>query len=598
MKNSEGKVIYVGKAISLRNRVRSYYRAGGDCREKVAQLVQEITDIDWIVVSSELEALILEMTLIKKHMPHFNVRLKDDKRYPYIKVHWADPFPKVTVTRQMERDGSRYFGPYTSVWAVHQTLDLLRKIFQYRSCDRIITGQDARPCLYYDIKLCTAPCIGVIDQASYRQIIDDLCKFLEGRTEAIIARLKNAMQTSSKALNYEKAAAIRDQILAIEKVVEKQKVVSSKDMDSDVIALARSNGQACVQVFFIRSGKLIGREYFILEGTSDEKTSAILTQFIEQYYDEASFIPKELLLPEDVEEAHIIQQWLRQKRGDEKVELKVPQRGNQRELVQMASENAMETLRALKTQWAADTHKQSEALAELQKALGLPLPPNRIECYDISNIQGTAAVGSMVVFEQGIPSKKHYRRFNIKTVEGADDFASMQEVLLRRFKRWQAAEELKKEPGAKPDLSFSLLPDLLIVDGGKGQLGRAVLVLKEFGLLEKVTAVGLAKEEEALFQPGKEKPLMLPRNSQGLYLLQRIRDEAHRFAITAHRNLRSKKGMASQLDSIAGIGPARRKALIKKFGSVEKIRQASSEELREVQGVTEEIAKRLKENLA
>ncbi len=598
MKNSEGKVIYVGKAINLRNRVRSYYHASGDGREKVAQLIQEITDIDWILVSSELEALILEMTLIKKYMPHFNVRLKDDKRYPYIKVHWADPFPKVTITRQMERDGSRYFGPYTSVWAVHQTLDLLRKIFQYRSCDRIITGQDARPCLYYDIKLCTAPCIGVIDQASYRQIIDDLCKFLEGRTEAIIDRLKTAMQASSEAMNYEKAAAIRDQILAIEKVVEKQKVVSSKDMDSDVIALARSDGEACVQVFFIRSGKLIGREYFILEGTSDEKTSAILSQFIGQYYDEASFVPKELLLPEDVEEAHIIQQWLRQKRGGEKVELKVPQRGSQRELVKMANENAMETLRALKSQWAADTHKQSEALAELQKALGLPLPPNRIECYDISNIQGTAAVGSMVVFEQGIPSKKHYRRFNIKTVVGADDFASMQEVLTRRFKRWQAAEELKKEPGANPDLSFSLLPDLLIVDGGKGQLGRAVLVLNEFGLMEKVPAVGLAKEEEELFQPGKEKPLMLPRHSQGLYLLQRIRDEAHRFAITAHRNLRSKKGMASQLDSIAGIGPTRRKALIKKFGSVEKIRQASSEELRVVPGVTEEIAKRIKENLA
>jgi excinuclease ABC subunit C len=598
MKNSEGKIIYVGKAINLHNRVRSYYRASGDGREKVEMLVKEITDIDWIVVSSELEALILEMTLIKKHMPHFNVRFKDDKRFPYIKVHWADPFPKVTVTRQMERDGSRYFGPYTSVWAVHQTLDLMRKIFQYRSCNRIITGMDARPCLYYDIKLCTAPCIGVIDQASYRQIIDDLCKFLEGRTEAIINRLKKTMQTSSEAMNYEKAASLRDQILAIEKVVEKQKVVSSKDMDSDVIALARSNGQACVQVFFIRSGKLIGREYFVLEGTSDEKTSAILTQFIEQYYDEASFVPKELLLPEDIEEAHIIQQWLRQKRGGKKVELKVPQRGNQRELVQMASENAIETLRALKTQWAVDTHKQTEALAELQNALGLLQPPNRIECYDISNIQGTSAVGSMVVFEQGIPSKKYYRRFNIKTVEGADDFASMQEVLLRRFKRWQAAEELKQEPGANPDLSFSLLPDLLIVDGGKGQLGRAVLVLKEFDLLEKVPAVGLAKEEEALFQPGKEKPLLLPRNSQGLFLLQRIRDEAHRFAITAHRNLRSKKGMASQLDSIAGIGPARRKALIKRFGSVEKIRLATSEELREVQGVTKEIAKRIKENLA
>jgi excinuclease ABC subunit C len=598
MKNSEGKIIYVGKAINLHNRVRSYYRASGDGREKVEMLVKEITDIDWIVVSSELEALILEMTLIKKHMPHFNVRFKDDKRFPYIKVHWADPFPKVTVTRRMERDGSRYFGPYTSVWAVHQTLDLMRKIFQYRSCNRIITGMDARPCLYYDIKLCTAPCIGVIDQASYRQIIDDLCKFLEGRTEAIINRLKNTMQTSSEAMNYEKAASLRDQILAIEKVVEKQKVVSRKDMDSDVIALARSNGQACVQVFFIRSGKLIGREYFVLEGTSDEKTSAILTQFIEQYYDEASFVPKELLLPEDIEEAHIIQQWLRQKRGGKKVELKVPQRGNQRELVQMASENAIETLRALKTQWAVDTHKQTEALAELQNALGLLQPPNRIECYDISNIQGTSAVGSMVVFEQGIPSKKYYRRFNIKTVEGADDFASMQEVLLRRFKRWQAAEELKQEPGANPDLSFSLLPDLLIVDGGKGQLGRAVLVLKEFDLLEKVPAVGLAKEEEALFQPGKEKPLLLPRNSQGLFLLQRIRDEAHRFAITAHRNLRSKKGMASQLDSIAGIGPARRKALIKRFGSVEKIRLATSEELREVQGVTKEIAKRIKENLA
>jgi excinuclease ABC subunit C len=597
MKDGSGKVIYVGKAVSLRNRVRSYYRSGGDGREKVAQMTAEIADIDWIVVSSELEALILEMTLIKKHLPQFNVRLKDDKRYPYIKVHWADAFPKVTVTRQMERDGSRYFGPYTSVWAVHQTLDLLRKIFQYRSCDRIITGHDPRACLYYDIKLCSAPCIGMISQTDYRVILDDLCKFLEGRSEAILERLKNTMQSQSEAMNYEKAAAIRDQILAIEKVVEKQKVVSSKDMDSDVIALARSNGQACVQIFFIRSGKLIGREYFILEGTSEEKTSAILTQFIGQYYDEASFVPKELLLPEEVEEAQIIQQWLRQKRGGEKVELKVPQRGSQHELVQMASENAIETLRALKTQWESDTHKQSEALAELQSALGLPQPPNRIECYDISNIQGTAAVGSMVVFEQGVPNKKNYRRFNIKTVEGADDFASMEEVLLRRFKRWQAAEEMRIEPGANPDLAFSLLPDLLIVDGGKGQLGRAVQVLEKFNLTGKVPAVGLAKEEEALFQPGKNNPLMLPRHSQGLYLLQRIRDEAHRFAITAHRNLRSKKGMASQLDSIPGIGPARRKELLKKFGSVEKIRQASSEELRQLPGITDEIIKKVKENL-
>lgn len=597
MKDSHDKIIYIGKAVNLRNRVRSYYHSSGDGREKVAQMVNEITAIDWIVVTSELEALILEMTLIKKHLPFYNVRLKDDKRFPYIKVHWADPFPKVTVTRLMERDGSRYFGPYTSVWAVHQTLDLLRRIFQYRSCDRIITGHDPRACLYYDIKLCTAPCIGRIDQAGYRQLMDDLCKFLEGRSETIIERLRVDMQSQSNDMNYEKAAAIRDQVLAIEKVVEKQKVVSSRDMDSDVIALARSNGEACVQVFFIRSGKLIGREYFILEGTSQEDTGAILSQFMEQYYDEASFIPKEVLLPQEVEEAHIIQQWLRQKRGEEKVELKVPQRGTQRELVQMASENAVETLHALKSQWENDTHKQSLALTELQAALGLPEPPNRIECFDISNIQGTAAVGSMVVFEQGVPSKKNYRRFNIKTVEGADDFASIEEVLSRRFKRWQAAEEMRLEPGSQPDLAFSILPNLLIVDGGKGQLGRAVLVLEKFDLLKKVPTAGLAKEEEALFQPGKPDPLMLPRDSQGLYLLQRIRDEAHRFAITAHRNLRSRKGLASQLDAIPGIGPARRKTLLKQFGSLQGIRAASSEELRKVPGITGEIIKKIKETL-
>ena len=598
MKNASGKVIYVGKAVNLRNRVRSYFHAGSDGREKTVQLVREISDIDWIIVASELEALILEMTLIKKHTPHYNVRLKDDKHYPYIKVQWADPFPKVFVTRYVDKDGSRFFGPYTSVWAVHQTLDLLRKIFQYRSCDRVITGQDARPCLYYDIKLCTAPCIGVIDQASYRQMMDDLCKFLEGRADPILSRLKEDMACLSDQMDYEKAAALRDQIQSIQRVVEKQKVVSTRDMDSDVIAVARSNGQACVQVFFIRGGKLVGREYFILEGTFDETTSAILSQFIGQYYDEASFIPKELLLPEEVEEAHIIQQWLAQKRGGEKIMLKVPQRGDAHKLIRMASENAQETLRALKSQWESDTHKQSEALAELQHALSLAQPPNRIECYDISNIQGTAAVGSMVVFEQGVPSKKLYRRFNIKTVEGPDDFASMEEVLTRRFKRWQAAEEVKIEPGANLDLAFSILPDLLIVDGGKGQLGRAVKVLECCQLLHKVPVVGLAKENEELFLPGQEQPVRLPRNSQGLYLLQRIRDEAHRFAITAHRNLRSRKGMVSQLDGIPGIGPARRKELLRHFGSLEKIKAADALALEEVAGITAKIAQRIKEHLA
>lgn len=594
MKNNSGQVIYVGKAINLRNRVRSYFHEGGDSREKIGRLIKEIHSIEWILVSSELEALILEMTLIKKHSPRYNVRLKDDKRYPYIKVDWADEYPKVTVTRRLEKDGARFYGPYTSVWAVHQTLDLLRKIFQFRTCDRIITGKDARACLYYDIKLCTAPCIGAIDQAGYRQMMDDLGHFLEGRTGSILSRLKVDMEVKAGEMNYEKAAALRDQIQAIEKVVEKQKVVTSDELDLDVLALARNNGQACMQIFFIRNGKLIGRENFVIEGTAEEKTPTILSQFIKQYYDTASFIPPQMLLPEEVEEAQIIQQWLRQKRGGTKVEIKVPLRGNSLALIQMAMENAMETLKALQTQWERDTHKQSEALAELQDALKLAQPPNRIECYDISNIQGTAAVGSMVIFEQGTPSKKLYRRFNIKSVEGPDDFASMEEVLSRRFKRWQSAQEVRMEPGGNPDLAFSILPDLLIVDGGKGQLGRAMKVLECCKLTEKIPVVGLAKENEELFLPGMSMPLILPRNSQGLHLLQRIRDEAHRFAITAHRSQRERRGMASVLDSISGIGPSRRKALIKKFGSLEKMKQAEVGELMMVKGISKEMAELIK----
>ncbi len=589
MKNAGGTIIYVGKAINLRSRVRSYFHSSSDLTMKTRRLVADVVDLEWIVVSSELEALILEMNLIKKHLPQYNVRLKDDKRYPFIKVHWSDPFPKVTVTREHVQDGSRYFGPYTSVWAVHQTLDLLRKIFQYRSCDRIITGEDPRACLYYDIKLCTAPCIGRINQDDYRQMIDDLCKFLEGRTDPILDRLKNQMTEESSQLNYEKAAVIRDQINAIEKVVERQKIISDTKLDSDVIALARSDGESCVQIFFIRNGRLIGREYFILEGTEGEDDREIVAQFIKQFYAEASSVPDEVLLPNELEEAVIIQQWLNQQRGGQKVQIRIPQRGAKLDLVKMATENAVETLDALKTQWAADTHKQSQALAELQGALELGSPPNRIECYDISNIQGTAAVGSMVVFEQGVPNKKLYRRFNIKTVSGPDDFASMEEVLQRRFKRWQAAQEVK-EVGAKVDPSFSILPDLLIVDGGKGQLGRSVKVLKEFGLEDQVLTAGLAKENELLFLPGKDLPLEVPRKSQGLFLLQRIRDEAHRFAITAHRNLRSKERLVSRLDQIPGIGPGRKKALLTRFGSLEGVKKASPQQIAELPGITAQLA--------
>jgi len=596
MKNSTGKIIYVGKAVNLRSRVRSYFHASADHSRKTRRMVYEIADIEFIVVESELEALILEMNLIKKHLPEYNIRLKDDKRYPFIKVLWADPFPKVIVIRKHKNDGSRYYGPFTSVWAVHQTLDLLRKIFQYRTCDRIITGQDLRACLYYDIKLCTAPCTGKINQEDYRQMIDDLCKFLEGRTDPILSRLKDQMQALSEQMDFEKAAVVRDQIQAIERVVERQKIISNRETDSDVIAMARSNGDSCVQIFFIRNGRLIGREYFILEGTEDEGDSEVIAQFIKQFYSEASSVPGEVLLPNEVEEALIIQQWLNQQRGGKKVQIRTPKRGISRDLVKMATENAVETLSALKSQWEADTHKQSQALGELQTALGMAEPPNRIECYDISNIQGTAAVGSMVVFEQGVPNKKLYRRFNIKSVSGPDDFASMEEVLARRFKRWQASQE-RHSVGEKVDESFTILPALLIVDGGKGQLGRALKVAEENEISEKMTIVGLAKEHELIFVPGKDLPVELPRNSQGLYLVQRIRDEAHRFAIAAHRNLRGKQRLISRLDQIPGIGAARKKELLKKFGSLDGVRKASTEDLASISGITRELAEAILENL-
>jgi len=587
-KNSEGTIIYVGKAINLRNRVRSYFKKENRLDFKTRQLVKRICNIEWIVVGSELEALILEMNLIKRHRPQYNIRLKDDKRYPYIKVHLADNFPKVTITRLMVQDGSRYFGPYTSVWAVHQTLDLLRRIFPYLSCDRVITGSDARACLYFDIKLCTAPCIGAIDQPAYRQMISDLCEFLQGHTDPIVNRLRKEMASESKGLCFEKAAAIRDQIHAIEKVVEKQKVVSTDQVDSDVIAMARADGEACVQIFFIRSGKLIGREYFILEGTEDAKDSEVVSQFLKQFYVDAAFVPSQVLLPEEIEEHKIIEEWLNTRRGGKKVRINVPSGRQGKDLVQMATNNAVETLTALRSQWQADTNKQTEALTELQLAFNLNEPPNRIECFDISNTQGTNSVASMVVFEQGVPNKRLYRRFNIQAVSGPDDFASMEEALTRRFKRWLAAQE-QSEVGKKKDESFARLPDLLIVDGGKGQLSRAIQVMDALGLTGMFGLAGLAKQQEELFFPGKSDSLVLPRHSQGLYLLQRIRDEAHRFAITAHRARRTKEGLASRLDKVKGIGPARRKALLKQFGSIENILAASDEALSAVPGISGEV---------
>ncbi|MCC7118146.1 MAG: excinuclease ABC subunit UvrC [Anaerolineales bacterium] len=601
MKSAEGTIIYVGKAINLKNRVRSYFHADSSHDPKTRKLVQNIADLEWIVVGSELEALILEMNLIKKHRPKYNIRLKDDKRYPYIKIHWNEPFPHVTVTRNMEEDGSRYFGPYTSAWAVHQTLEVLRRIFPYLTCDREITGHDQRACLYYDIKLCSAPCIGAISQAGYRAMISDLMDFLGGQSAGIVQRLQADMEKAAEDMRFEKAAALRDQLKAVHSIIERQKIVFASDyLDSDVLAMARADGEACVQIFFIRGGKLIGREYFILEGTEDTADSEVISEFIKQFYAEAANIPQQLMMPAEIEEAKIIGQWLRSKRGGEKIELIVPQEGQPQELVKMAAENATETLQALRAQWQADAHKQEQALTELQTALKLSAPPNRVECYDVSHTQGVATVGAMVVFEKGVPAKNLYRKFNIDStsIGAPDDFASMEEMLTRRFKRWRAAQETESSPGSKPDASFAFLPDLIIIDGGKGQLGRVVNVLEEFNLFEKIPVIGLAKQEEEIFFPHNSQPLILPRHSQGLYLVQRIRDEAHRYGITAHRSRRSKLGFASQLDTIPGIGPTRRKALLKHFGSVDKIKEATKEELKAVKGITSAAAESIKAHLA
>jgi excinuclease ABC subunit C len=648
MKSAEGEIIYVGKAVNLRNRVRSYFHALPFDSGKVAHLVQNIAHIEFIVTETELEALVLENNLIKSHRPKYNIRLKDAKTYPYIKVTWQDPFPKVFLTRRMDQDGARYFGPFTAVWAVHETLDTLRKVFPYLTCDREITGKDKRACLYYDIGLCLAPCIGAASRDEYRGMIERLSAFLEGHTEGVKSNIGEKLESASEGMEFERAAYYRDQLKAIERITEHQKVVSSELIDQDVIAFAQDDGSACVQVFFIRGGKLLGREYFVLEGTENENADRVLSSFVTQFYDQAAYVPPEILLAEDLDEAQIIEQWLKSRKG-QTVTIRVPHNGQGEGLLRMAEENARITLETIKAQWLADENKHVQAVEELQEALGLDKPPLRMECYDISNIQGTNSVGAMVVFERGAAKKSDYRKFKIKTVEGANDYASLQEVLRRRFKRFREAqgdkemgareeseitrradvaegdEELagkvrkapvmtgdkgnEKKPKTQAPLSkgfstaarkneeaWARMPDLVIIDGGKGQLHAAEEIFDEMGI-EGVNLISLAKQEEEVFVTGRADSLRLERSSEGLQLLQRIRDEAHRFGITYHRSLRAKRGLASQLDSVPGIGPKRRRALLTKFGSLDKIREASLEELMTAGGMTRSAARKLKESL-
>jgi len=593
MRDAKNRVIYVGKAIVLRNRVRSYFQTSAQHTAKTKQLVSDIADLDWIVTRSELEALILECELIKKYRPRYNIRLKDDKRYPYIKVTWQEDYPRILIVRNMLRDGARYFGPFTSSQAVYRTLDLLRRLFPYRTCNRDITGRDRRACLYYHIKRCTGPCIGAINREDYRAIVDRACLFLEGKQEKILDQLSEEMRTASEGLQFERAAEVRDTIDAVNKIVETQRIVSGNLRDHDFIALARDNGEACVQVFFIRGGRLVGREYFVLTGTAEEDPSEILSSFVKQFYDEAAFVPPEIVVQTDLDEGGVLQEWLRHRRGT-KVLIKTPRRRDKQAVMQLAIENATATLDRLRSEWEADTSKHTQALSELQEALDLPNPPTRIECYDISHLQGTASTGSLVVFSKGVPCKRDYRRFRIKTVEGADDLASMAEVLRRRFSRARQARTQRSVDGKEN--RWAVMPDLVIVDGGKGQLSAALAAMKEAGV-ENIPVVGLAKRNEEIYLPERPAPVVLPRTSQGLYLVQRIRDEAHRFAITYHRKLRSKRSKRSVLEEIPGIGPKRRQALLKAFGSLDGIRQATIDELTAVPGMTQSTAQRVAECL-
>ena len=587
MHNLKGQVIYVGKAINLANRVRSYFHASAQENAKTRRLVAEIASLEWIITDSEVEALILEANLIKKYRPRFNVRLKDDKRYPYLKITPED-FPKVLITRRMEQDGGRYFGPYTSTGALRETLDLLRRLFPYRTCDREITGTDAKPCLYFDLKLCLGPCIGAVDRTEYLTMLAQLTEFMEGRTENVMRDLERQIREAAEALHFERAARVRDRLLALRQVTERQKIVTTAALNQDVIALARDENNACVEVFFVRNGKLLGREYFVMEGGAGADDNEIMTAFLQQFYANAATIPPEILLPAQVAEAAVLQDWLRTQRGDV-VYLNVPHEGAARELLDLAATNATETLTMLKAQWEADKHRNELALQELQTALGLPRAPVRIECYDISTTQGVEVVGSMVVFEHGVAKKSDYRRFKIKTVTGQDDFASMREVLMRRFDRWRrvSSGELK---GTRGSQGWGKLPDLVVVDGGKGQLGVAVEVLQAFELQDQVPVVGLAKRHEELFKPGESHSLVLEPTDPAILLLRRIRDEAHRFAITYHRQRRQKRGLASQLDEIPGIGPVKRRGLLSHFGSLAAIQSASIEELTQVRGISTTLA--------
>ncbi len=594
MKDKRGEVIYVGKAQSLRNRVRSYWQKGttAGAIHLIREVIDKVAELDYTITDSDSEAFLLEVNLIKRHRPRFNIRLKDDKSYPYIKITLGDDFPRVERTRRLPNDGSRYFGPYASATSVDESMNLVRRLFPFRTCTiDIKDGVRAlqRPCLLYHIKRCQGPCIQAIDKDAYRADITQIELFLEGRQETLVKALRTEMTAASEQQAYERAAALRDKVKAIERTMQSQKMAGFARTELDLLGLARQDNQAAVQLFTIRDGKLLGRDVFLLDAMREASDDEVVTSFAEQYYARASSIPREILVPAALSDSAALEAFLAERRSGP-VHLRVPRRGEKRELMQLAVRNATETLAREQARWLADQGRTLGALEELAAALDLPGPPMRIECYDISTFQGAQSVGSMVVFEEGRPRTGAYRRFRVRTVQGPNDFASHQEVLLRRFRRAKAGDE-----GSAEELRWKL-PDLVIIDGGKGQVAAAKAVLDELGLHD-LPLVGLAKEREELFLPGASEPILLPATSGALYLVQRLRDEAHRFAITYHRDLRAKASIRSAFDDLPGVGPKRKRALLRVFGSAKRVREAPVEQIAAVPGIGPRLAATIKETL-
>jgi excinuclease ABC subunit C len=591
-RDHRAQVIYVGKALRLRDRLRSYFTPGYGETARVAELVRKVYDFEFVTTANEVEALVLECNLIKNYRPRFNIRLKDDKNYLYLKLPITEEYPRVHYSRRVQKDGAQYFGPYTSAQSLRGTVKSIRQLLPFRTCSDEIFKQ-GKVCLDFHIKRCPGPCEKRISPEDYKARIHEVALFMEGRSDVLVHELKDRMESSAGRLDFENAARYRDQLQSIEKIADRQKVLTRGRDDEDLIAYARSGEQVFVEVAYVRQGKMVGHDGHALDGAGDAAEGELLRGFLLQYYASATHIPRVVIVPGAVEEPDLLTGWLAERRGGP-VTIEVPQRGRKRALVTQLAETAKQELEQLRIQADYDRSRTEPMLAALADALGLEAPPKRIECYDISNMQGDSAVGAMVVFEDGRPRNDHYRHFKIKFVPGPNDFAMLQEVLRRRLERLESAQR-REDADAVGDRSFTSRPDLILIDGGKGQLSAALEVLESAGYAD-IPTFALAKEHEEIFAPGRSEPIVQERNSPGMFLVQRIRDEAHRFAITHHRKVRARKALTSPLDSVEGIGPARKRALLRHFGSVQAIREAAVEDI-VAQGVPERLAKRLKETL-